>query len=276
MLKWRRCAKPPEPEPSGETSDLATVSFPKFYNGLPSAQAAVDIFRGRWASILPDVDGKPIEAGDAGHFTMSPQPGYAAAAFGGDTGRLDGFRTLDLGPLEGGLSYGFEQLGCDVLAVEGNAEAYLKCLIAKEILGMKAKFVFGDFVRYLDQVDESFDLIVASGVLYHMVTPLKLIDLICRRGARVIMWTHYYDPDSCEGYEEEPGQHRGFSVPHFRKGYGDRRYGRFWGGLAKSTCWLRREDILAAYTTFGFSRVEVVAEDLNHPHGPCFTVVGSR
>jgi hypothetical protein len=125
-------------------------------------------------------------------------------------------------------------------------------------------------------VEQSWDLIVASGVLYHMTRPLQLIELICRRGARSVVWTHYYDPELVSGYEALPGEHRGVAAEHFRKGYGDRSQGTFWGGLADSACWLRREDILSAFRAFGHSRVEVVAENRAHPHGPCFTLVTAR
>jgi hypothetical protein len=276
MLRWLRGAKAQPAPADAPGPSLATISFPKFHDGLPNAQAAVDIFKGRWASLLPEVDGAPLAAGESGLFTMDPKPGLAAMAFGGGTGRLDGFKVLDLGPLEGGLAYGLEALGADVLAIEGNAEAYLKCLIAKEILGMKSKFMLGDFIRQLEEIDESYDLICASGVLYHMTQPLKLIELVCRRGARSLVWTHYYDPDRVSGYAREDATYNGVTAPHYRKSYGDQTHGRFWGGLADSACWLPRDEILRAFRAFGHSRAEVVAEDVNNPHGPCFTIVTSR
>jgi len=183
---------------------------------------------------------------------------------------------LELGPLEGGHTYQLEALGADVTAVEGNAEAYLKCLVVKEVLGLRASFLLGDFVKHLQATPPAWDLIFASGVLYHMVRPLELIDLICRSGARAFLWTHYYDPARCEGYIGATGSHGGVSADHWRMGYGDQTHGQFWGGLEDASCWLSREDILGAFRAFGHSRVEVLDENLDHPHGPCFTIATSR
>ena len=60
-----------------------------------------------------------------------------AAQVFGTRGRLAGFGILELGPLEGAHTYRLEQLGAErILAIEANVEAYLKCLIVKEILGL--------------------------------------------------------------------------------------------------------------------------------------------
>ena len=74
-----------------------------------------------------------------------------AARFLGSNGRLDGVDILELGPLEAGHTYALAQLGANITAVEANAEAYLKCLLVKELLGIdKAKFcsvIFRFFCR---------------------------------------------------------------------------------------------------------------------------------
>ena len=55
---------------------------------------------------------------------------------------------LELGPLEGGHSYMLDRAGAaQVVAIEGNARAYLKCLIVKELLGLpRVQFLCGDSV----------------------------------------------------------------------------------------------------------------------------------
>lgn len=254
---------------------MAPLSFVKFHDQRPSPQAALDIFKDRWASSLPESAGALI-AGGAPHFTLDIRPQYAADAFGGGTGRLDGFKVLELGPLEGGHTYQLENLGADVTAIEGNAEAYLKCLIVKEILGMRSRFMLGDFMKYMAETEEAHDLVFASGVLYHMVRPLELIELICRTSPRSYLWTHYYDPELCAGYAGEDVTHAGVSAAHFRKAYSDGTDGKFWGGLADAACWLRRDDILAAFRAFGHTKIEVVVDETSHPHGPCFSLVTSR
>jgi len=196
--------------------------------------------------------------------------------FGGETARLDGLKVLELGPLEGGHTWQLEGFGADVLAIEGNAEAYLKCLIVKEVLGMRSKFLLGDFVRYLRETDQPYDLIFASGVLYHMVRPLELIELICRASARSFVWTHVYDPEKSPGFVSDEVTHAGVTAPHFSHDYGDTTHGKFWGGLADRASWLRRDDIIAAFKAFGHVNVEVLETNMDHPHGACFTLATSR
>jgi hypothetical protein len=38
-------------------------------------------------------------------------------------------------------------------------------------------------------------LIIASGVLYHMVEPVKLLQDMARASRSIGVWTHYYDAD---------------------------------------------------------------------------------
>lgn len=282
MFKWL-APLPAAPQPeavvapivAAQDPNLATLSFQKFHDLIPSPQAAIDIFKGRWASSFPELD-PPVVAGGSPLFTIDHRPRQAGAAFGGETARLDGFKVVELGPLEGGHTYQLEGLGADVIAIEGNAEAYLKCLIVKEILGMNSKFLLGDFIKYLEAVEQPFDLVFASGVLYHMVQPLRLIELICKASDRAFLWTHYYDPERCSDFQGAVIEHGGLSIEHFRKGYGDQTHGQFWGGLADAACWLPRDEILRAFQAFGHSQVEVLETNLDHPAGPCFTIVTSR
>src|SRR5678815_5516372 len=88
--------------------ELSTVSFPKFHDCLPSQQAALDLFKGRWTISLPEVDGRTLVAGPNPYFTADPRPHQAIRAFGGPNGRIDGFKVLELGPLEGGHAYTLE------------------------------------------------------------------------------------------------------------------------------------------------------------------------
>jgi hypothetical protein len=248
------------------------MEFNKFSTAVPSAQNAVDIFHGRWASKLPR-HVEDLVAGPAAHFDGDPRPYFVAQEFGGPLRTLSGFDVCELGPMEAGHTYQLESLGANVTAIEGNVEAYLKCLVVKEIFGLRSKFFLGDFVSFLEKTNRQFDLIFASGVLYHMMEPTKLISLMCKSAPRLFLWTHYYDEKHCEGYERIDVECDGEVVPHFQKGYGDRSHGRFWGGLAESASWLRREDIIRVLKENGHENFKVVEEQVDHPHGPCFSAV---
>jgi hypothetical protein len=83
-----------------------------------------------------------------------------------------------------------------IVAIEANTRAFLKCLIIKELLGLQQmRFLCGNFVEYLRQDEENFQICLASGVLYHMQNPAELIALLARRcSEHLFMWTHYYEP----------------------------------------------------------------------------------
>ena len=147
----------------------------KFSLREPSQQNAVDIFEGSWVSDFAEIC-PGLKAGTTPFFTADPRPDDCARLLGSD-GRLDGMRVLELGPLEGAHTYKLEKLGAaSILAIEGNAQAYLKCLITKEITGITAAhFLHGDFTQYLASARDPFDLVFCSGVLYHIVDPVAAI-----------------------------------------------------------------------------------------------------
>lgn len=154
--------------------------FEKFELRVPSHQNAVDIFKDKWASNFAGVC-PGLHAGQNPLFALDRRPSEAARLLGVG-GRFDGMRVLELGPLEGAHTYQLEKLGAtSILAIELNTEAFLKCLITKEITGLSsARFMHGDFTEFLKCTDENFDLVFCCGVLYHMEDPIALIEAISR------------------------------------------------------------------------------------------------
>lgn len=230
----------------------------KFEERAPAHANAIGIFAGRWAADLSQFDPRTAEA----KFALDPRPGYAARYLG-NAGSLDGMTVLELGPLEGAHTYQLEKLGAArVLAIESNVEAYLKCLIMKEALGMKrAEFLLGDFNRYLQDCAERYDLVFASGVLYHMEDPLALIRGIARATDKCFVWTHYFDGAQTPDRTATPTEIDGFATTYFRAAYQDRAQPSFWGGNKPSASWMKRDHILAAFQHFGFDSIDIIAED---------------
>jgi uncharacterized protein DUF1698 len=260
---------------------MAFSALEHYTTVLPTPQNALDVFRGEWLCKLPPpFDG--LTAGTIPTFD-DPRMHWAVAEIGGVVGRT----VLELGPLEGGHSYLLERAGArSVLAIEANVHAYLKCLVVKEILGLeRCRFLFGDFVRYLESGARRFDVCVASGVLYHMADPVALLGLLARATDRLCLWTHYYDPAVIERQANlrdvfvasASRVTEGFAHTVFRLNYGGALGVRgFCGGNAAYSHWMTRQDILDCLAHFGFRDVRVGVEDPNHPHGPCFTVAATR
>jgi SAM-dependent methyltransferase len=230
----------------------------------PSPQTALDIFQGEWASRLPGRAGQTLRAGADALFE-DPRVAWAAEQFAAFGIPVTGARVLELGPLEGGHSYLLRSAGArEVVAVEANQRAYLRCLVAKEILGYNGvSFLHGDATAYLMQTEEAFDLGFACGLLYHLVNPVELLQQLCRRCRAVFVWTMYYDSNYNRlhpGHEVAAGEPFRFEQGGFSHTLRRHDYGRpgdwsgFRGGSAPHAHWMEREEILGALRHFGFER----------------------
>ena len=246
----------------------------------PSAQNALDLFENDWSSSLPLVFG--LRAG--------PLP-----LFNDDRiklvlqhiGSVKTFKILELGPLEGGHTYMLHEAGARVTAIEASSKAFLKCLVVKEILNLnRAHFLLGGFGPYLEKTNERFDLVLASGVLYHAMDPIELLESIARVTDKVAIWTHYWDADAVNADEKiarvfvEPPvdvQWRGHELRvhprHYREAL---EWGGFCGGPDVTARWLERDGLMTVLGELGFAGVTVLEEEVDHVNGPAILLVAER
>lgn len=180
-----------------------------------------------------------------------------------------------------------ERLGAaKIVAIEGNARAYLKCLVVKELLHLqRARFLCGDFMAYLRERPERFDVCFASGVLYHMTEPVDLIRLIAGVADRAFLWTHYYDAGILRDDRRFSGpyaagtrsEQAGFAYTrHLQTYQAALGWSGFCGGPEATSVWLERDDILRCLAHFGFGDVRVNFDNPAHPNGPSFALVARR
>jgi len=253
----------------------------RFWSGKAAPQNAVELFAGQWASDLAEVLPVRPHAGNP-MFVHDPRPRQAAAALG-ENGRLDGLNVLELGPLEGAHSYQLEQLGArQVLAIESNADAFLRCLVVKNPLALRTTYLLGDCTRYLAAEATRYDLVFASGILYHMEDPLELIRLIAARTDKLFLWTQYHD-ESFRSASGQPLHHRrtmverdGLHVPVYQRIYRRRFRADFFGGIGQVTHWLELDTIVAALRHYGFDDVRIIETDPHGEHGPAATLAARR
>lgn len=247
----------------------------------PNDQNALDIFKCEWSSKLPAA-WKSLQAGTIGLFE-DQRIIWAAEQVGG----FEGKRILELGPLEAGHSYMVEIRGAEsILAIEANKRAYLKCLIIKEILNLKrSHFLLGDFISFLKQNTLSFDLVLASGVLYHMNNPAELIHLISKVSSKLVLWTHYYEKAIIENNPtltpKFSGSNRqnylGFDHVVYKYFYSNAlKWDGFCGGSNSYSYWISKDDILACLRFFGFKDLRINFDQPHHQNGPSFCVVGLK
>ena len=241
---------------------------------MPDSQNAIDLFAGGWLNRIPKPEGDFFASGEQSLFTTDFRPRWANEVFGDSLLGLKGKRILELGPMEGHHTWQLEQMGAEVTAIEGNPNCYLKCLVVKEVLGMKAKFFVGDFLQYLATPGTSFDLIMASGVLYHMVNPIELIYLLSTRTSNVYVWSHYWKEGiPSRRWFAERVAFGGFECTGYRRYYvRDEHSTRgYMGGLGGWSVWLPLESITAAFRHFGLSEITLHAHEEEHSEGPAIS-----
>jgi hypothetical protein len=238
--------------------------FKHFFGVLPSDQNALDLFAGEWSS-QPPADRPNLKAGVTPLFD-DPRIAWTHHRLM-EMGLEGGFRertVLELGPLEGGHTYLLDRLeAASITAIEANARAYLKCLIAKETFGMpRARFLLGDCLDYLRTTDRHFDIGVACGILYHLTNPVELLELLARRCDALFLWTVFYDSEFV-AQNPVPGakfsdviamETAGFKHTVHRFNYGPSLdWKGFCGGGDIFSYWMEKDEILAALRHFGFS-----------------------
>ena len=261
-------------EPACSTSIKGSVHFT---TAAPSDQNIIDVFAGEWSSSVPGLISTP---GHAKLFS-DERITWMDREF-----QVSGRNVLELGPLEGSHSQMMSLMGArSITAIEGNKRAFLKCLCIKEIFDLgNVKFLLGDFNKFLEECDNRYDIAVASGVLYHMESPLSLLSLLTKTADRVFLWTHFYD----EGIIDARADKHLFS-PSFAiyqdamcyfgatKAYAEQavEWDGFSGGPSNKATWLTLTSILDFFAYAGFE-TKTNFEQRGHPNGPAIAVCATR
>jgi Protein of unknown function (DUF1698) len=256
------------------------VIFDQYVASFPSAQNAVEALPG-WNMALPPEagtkSGLPV-------FYTDPRITWACEQLGS----LQGKHVLELGPLEASHTYMLETLGAEsVTAIEANRLAYLRCLVVKELVGLKrAKFLLGDFMLWLEQTDIKYDFVLASGVLYHMANPVKLIELLAKRSDSIFLWTHYADRDAIAADDSrhkallgktEILESHGVKVHLYPRSYwGAGKNDTFCGGPHDLHRWIERNDLIDLLKALGMNDIRVAHDEPHHVNGPSFSIFAQR
>jgi hypothetical protein len=242
---------------------------------VPSAANALDIFEGEWISRLPD----GLGGGDVALFEDQRIIDLITAA-----GGVEGKAILELGPMEGAHSAMLQQAGAvSVLGLEAGSRLFLRCLVVKEALNLdRVRFMLGDFNKHLAQ-DASYDMILASGVIYHSANPVELLVRMCRAAPQIAIWSHYYEADPVRArygsrfdHSGERVSFEGIEAQCYRHNYGaSLRKGNFCGGVNTQTRWMDWDSWLRILDGQGFD-LQVLNRSSDHPNGPQFTGLAVR
>ncbi len=244
----------------------------------PTPQTALDIFKGTWLSSFPG-EYSQYKAGHIPLFDDSRIP--ESTKF---LGPIEGKKFLDLGPLEGGQAYVLEKMGAQsVVSIEANSILYLKCLVAKEILGMqRVRFLCGDVVEFLKTTSEHFDICIASGILYHMTNPVELLWLLSQKIDKLLIWTHYFcevdaSRNKISSFKKiSKFEFQDVSYNYHRQEYGvDFETNVYCGGTAQHSNWMNKEGILTALREFNYTQVNVL-QDGDSVNGPFMLITAIK
>ena len=254
----------------------ATSILDVYVSSAPGREAAFRIFDGLWSCVVPGY----------GLGTVPQFDDDSIRWLEGQCGGFKGKRILELGSLEGGHTYMLSQAGAAAItSIEANTNAFLKCLIVQNALKFNADFMLGDFRPFLDTCTDTYDLLVASGVLYHMTEPVKLLQDMAKVSRSIYIWTHYYDADVVLNHEHlkkkfdsDPRvQHFGDrEVISYKQSYLDAlQWKGFCGGSAPTSYWLSKDSILGILSDLRF-QVAIGQDNKNHQNGPALTLFASR
>lgn len=247
----------------------------------PNPQNMVDLFKGEWSSKLPAINEQEIISGHADLFNDQRM------ILLNNHYSLAGKNVLELGPLEAGHTFMVHEMGAqNIVGVEANSRALLKCLVVKELYHLNnANFILGDAMEYLRNCKEHFEITIASGILYHSTSPPEFIENCCKVSDRVFVWTHYYNPAIMDDYDNLKGKCNTKLEVHYRNKVltamqfdylSSLEWSGFCGGLSPFSIWLKKEDTLQIFEENGMKNIKIFFDDETHPSGPNICFIAER
>jgi len=264
---WNKKTSRRDRNPADDGS-VSRLIFKEYEERFPSQQNAIELLKG-WNTAFP-----PHLNLSAGRLALydDVRVRWAIDQFGD----IRGCRTLELGPLDGAHTYMLVNAGAIVDAVESHKNAFLRSLVSKEIYRLNnLRLYLGDFVKWLEQSNEQYDLIFACGVLYHMNDPLRLLRAIADRAQSVYLWTVCVTDDQRQTSRIEPLNGRQMRL--YKESYhGVDSNDDYCGGMEDEHYWMHRDDILSALEILGFSRITVSTDERTNVHGPVLSLVARK
>lgn len=250
-----------------------------FWHGYPKPMNSIAMYAGEWVSMIPE--GALLRAQDDGRVVLvheDERVAWAIERFGG----IEGRRILELGPLEGRQTYTLHEGGAaEIVAIEGNTQIFQRFLAALNALGLRrVRPLLGDFVAYLEgPVTQRFDLVFACGVLYHLESPLAVLERLPLFAPRLFLWTHIYESERIAAHPGWQGRFgvlqsllwHGIEVKGARQRYTDRQRPEFCGGLDEGSLWLERQSLLDVLESLGYRFIDIFDEHDN-PNGPAIWI----
>jgi SAM-dependent methyltransferase len=176
---------------------------------------------------------------------------------------------LELGSLEGGHSFALARRASveKVIAVEARDKNIEKAKFVQGLLDdKKVEFIKAD----LEKTDLSelgkFDAVFCSGLLYHLPEPWKLIEQCRKVSPNIFIWTQY----ACENEAKK------FSGGFRGKWYREGGWRDPLSGVSNYSFWLSLGSLINLLTANDYKNIQIIDNDLKHPHGCAITLSAKR
>ncbi len=104
-------------------------------------------------------------------------------------------RIVDVGAADGDLSFLFESVGCDVVAIDNPPSNNNRCVgirSMRQLLGSNITLVEKD-IDYDFNLDGQYDLILFLDILYHLRNPLGTLIYLCQLGRFMMLTTRIFE-----------------------------------------------------------------------------------
>lgn len=189
-------------------------------------------------------------------------------------GGCKGKRILEIGPYEGGHTVAFCHGGAaSVIAIEANPNAFVRCLITREVFGLHALFLYDDVHNWINGMmsqASKFDFVCANGVLYHQLNPAKLIHDLGNVTNTVLVWSQVATATQPSNVEGNCVQ--GDNVYLGRVNTYGGQAPRYSGGPNPTSLWLYPDEMRRCFKDAGFKNIIEKPCPANG-HGDCLLFV---
>lgn len=179
-------------------------------------------------------------------------------------------RVLDLGSLEGGLSFELAREGWDVTGMEGRASNLQKAEMIREYFGLdNLRFDLRDVKTLAPERDGRFDAVICCGLLYHLDNPfafLRTLRAITAEDGLLFVDTHVapdeasarhatYAAHLSERVTLDEGGHR-YEGCWFAEPSGGSTVEQQWSAISNDrSFWPTRRSLISAMYHAGFPRI---------------------
>lgn len=246
-------------------SHFTLIPSNRFSDLQPDCLSALKIHAGSWKFDFDKLNKEEIIE----VCKRDARPMFCRESFG----NLGDLKILELGPSDGYNTLGLELEGAnDVVSIEGNAGAFLRCVTLKNAFGMKSNFLYGDFEKYIKKLNFRYDLIYASGIMYHLVDPINFFLDCAKMTNKIFIWTFVYDDEIIRNHSYESKwfdfsdrseQVLSSKVITLHKRYYEQSIidsDKYAGGFSKFANWLNYEDWNDLFCIAGFKVVREVPD----------------